>query len=482
MNIQNRRECFFDDTLINTAETTAEFLLHNPVRKEIALQFDKEWEGDGCGDQCLMHDGEKWRLYYIGRRMNPTERDGAANYYNCVIISLDGIHWERPNLNMFDYFGNSNNNIIDSRNSALHGPLFVFKDTNPGCPESERFKAITCAIGTDALVAYKSADGIHLGEKVIIDKGGFYDTLTTCFWDNDAKLYRCYTRGYHFPKDYDGELTDCHDRRSYSIRIRDITYIESPDFVNWSTPKIIDLGDAEDIELYTNNITPYFRAPHIKVGFPTRYTDRGWTPNYDNLPSPEEREARRTREARFGTAITDCAFITSRDGYRFTRYEDAFMRPGPQEPENWLYGDCYMAYGMIETPSDIKGADNELSLYSYTGQWMGGATNLVRHTIRTDGFVSLHAGGKKEEKIVTKPFVFEGEKLYANISTSARGYLCFKITATDGTRVKSYEIFGDRTDHPIAIAEGDIAALSGKEVVMEICLRDADIYSFRFEK
>ena len=98
MNIKNRRECFFDDALIDTSKTTAEFLLHNPVRKEVVMVFDKEWEGDGSSADCLVFDGEEWRLHYIGRRMNPTERDGAANYYNCVITSKDGIHWQRPTL------------------------------------------------------------------------------------------------------------------------------------------------------------------------------------------------------------------------------------------------------------------------------------------------------------------------------------------------------------------------------------------------
>ena len=28
-------------------------------------------------------------------------------------------------------------------------------------------------------------------------------------------------------------------------------------------------------ELYTNQILPYYRAPHIFLGFPTRYLDRG---------------------------------------------------------------------------------------------------------------------------------------------------------------------------------------------------------------
>jgi len=45
-NISNRRECFFDDRLIDTARTTAEFRVHQPIRREIVLEHTAPWEGN----------------------------------------------------------------------------------------------------------------------------------------------------------------------------------------------------------------------------------------------------------------------------------------------------------------------------------------------------------------------------------------------------------------------------------------------------
>ena len=45
INIGSRRECFFDDYLIDTAKTTAEQRLHKPVRRGELLVMNKPWEG-----------------------------------------------------------------------------------------------------------------------------------------------------------------------------------------------------------------------------------------------------------------------------------------------------------------------------------------------------------------------------------------------------------------------------------------------------
>ena len=47
IDISNRLECFFDDTLIDVEKTTAEFLLHSPERREIVMEHNEPWEGDG---------------------------------------------------------------------------------------------------------------------------------------------------------------------------------------------------------------------------------------------------------------------------------------------------------------------------------------------------------------------------------------------------------------------------------------------------
>ena len=100
--------------------------------------------------------------------------------------------------------------------------------------------------------------------------------------------------------------------------------------------------------------------------------------------------------------------------------------------------------------------------------------------IRQDGFVSRHAG-EEEKVLVTKPFVFEGTKLLANISNSAVGRAIFKLETADGAlSTESTEIFGDRVDKPIAFYE-PLPIFAGKEVVLTVKLLDADIYAIKFE-
>jgi hypothetical protein len=173
--------------------------------------------------------------------------------------------------------------------------------------------------------------------------------------------------------------------------------------------------------------------------------------------------------------------MTSRDGLNFKRYNEAFMRPDAEYDGNWCYGDCYPARGFILTNPEKggAGADPELSMLCHEREKYGGRLLLRRYTVRRDGFVSRHAG-EEEKLLVTKPFVFEGERLTVNLSTSAFGYAIFKLETTDGAlSTESVEYFGDSTDKPIAFRD-PVVLFSGKEVVMTVRLLDADIYSFKF--
>ena len=58
--------------------------------------------------------------------------------------------------------------------------------------------------------------------------------------------------------------------------------------------------------------------------------------------------------------------------------------------DNWLYGDGYQNWGLIETASDDPLAPPELSIYVIENNWKG-PTRLRRHTLRIDGFVALDA-------------------------------------------------------------------------------------------
>ena len=104
----------------------------------------------------------------------------------------------------------------------------------------------------------------------------------------------------------------------------------------------------------------------------------------------------------------------------------------------------------------------------------------MKYTSRLDGFVSLHAGGE-ERHIVTKKFVYEGEELFANIATSARGYAYFTLKCGDEC-FRSVEVFGNSVNKRIRFEDdGAVSALCGKTVTLEVELYDADLYAVKFE-
>ena len=190
---------------------------------------------------------------------------------------------------------------------------------------------------------------------------------------------------------------------------------------------------------------------------------------------------------RYGPAITDALFMTSRDGRTFKRWPEAFLRPGPREKDSWVYGDNYIHWGMVETKSTLEDAPNEISMYASEGYWQGESTSFRRLTLRLDGFVSAHAplaGGE----IVTKPIRFEGGNLVLNLETSAAGGVRVEIQDVDGQPIDGYAladcppIYCDRIAQVVRWKKsgGDVRPLSGKPVWLRFVLKDADLYSFQF--
>lgn len=486
IDVGSRRECFFDYYLINKEETTAKLITHRPHMNEECFVFDKEWEKRSVSYPHFFYDNGKYRMYYIA--CEGLDDEGKLITRVCYAESIDGLKWEKPNLGICTYNGSYDNNIIVDSSSDIKpfiDNFYVFYDDNPDCPLYAKYKGI-CSDNKQLWVFY-SSDGLHFTRGCMITDKGAFDTLNIAFWDNEAKLYRCYIRGFHEIGDLNGE--DEFDEKPFdlpdhvrNLRIRDIRYLESKDFKIWTKPKLIKFDNKKDIPLYTNQITKYDRAPHILLGFPTRYVERKeWTGAYDVLCGRKERLAVMKEERRLGLAITDCLFMCSRDGYNFTRYDNAFITPGVEHHTNWVYGDCYPSHGFLKTMSHISpDADYELSFFCMGNHRSKKPNVLIRYSIRQDGFCSFHADDE-EKIIVTKSFVFEGKKLYANISTSAMGYVYIELKGVaDDKCLKSCEMFGDKVDKEIVFDE-DINILSGKEVVMKIRLLDADIYSFKFE-
>lgn len=473
IDIASRLELFVDDFLIDKMDGV-EMRMNRPIPRGIVIVHDEPWEGNNGCYHAIFQDGDIYRMYYTSAQ-NPLFKDDPSVHplYAAYAESRDGIHWEKPNLGLIEFEGSKANNLIWEGDAQGAHDLTPFKDTNPACQPAERYKAVGLVVygggQGQALYAFKSLDGIHfsrMGEEAIITQGAF-DTQNLAFWDGVRKEYRAYIRGYH-----DG--------------IRDIRTATSQDFVHWTDPVMLEYPGSPDEALYTNQVIPYYRAPHIFLGFPTRYVERDWTESHRALPEFKERQQRAQMEKRFGTAITDGLFMTSRDGVTFKRWKRAFIPPGLQEKGRWVYGDNYQNWGIVETRSDVAGAPNELSIYAIEGDWRGKSDWLRRYTIRIDGFISLQAtldGGE----VLTKPLTFEGNQLVMNYGTSAAGSVYVEIQDGAGEPIEGFalsdcpEIFGDTIERVVSWKGGsDVSALAGKAVRLRFVLKEADLYSIRF--
>ncbi len=469
--IGNRREVLWDDFLVDAARTTAVPTLHRPRAEEVVLVHDEPWEGDGCDYHCILADDGLYRLYYLGWDSNDPGAEPPRPprpITVCYAESRDGRHWVKPRLGLCEFEGGRANNIILDHHTAQFDNFSVCRDPRPECPPAERYKGVGSDGRDGYLWCFTSADGIRFRKAWPMTNRGKFDTLNIAFWDRHARCFRAYIRDFHaVPGD------------DLNAGIRDIRWLESADFHQWTEPVLLDFGDASDYPLYTNVVQPYYRADHLLIGFPSRYVERReWTPTFDQLPGAIRRRRRMRAQPRYGLAITDCVFMCSRDGHRWRRWDEAFLTPGPERATNWVYGDCYPAVGLIETPSDRFGAAPEMSLYAFENHWSGGPAWLRRYTLRLDGFVSYRAT-YRPCTLALRPFTFSGRRLSLNMATSAAGWIRVTLAAAD-RQLHSVELFGDSVDRTVVFTDGEVNSLAGVPVTMEFTMCDADLYSFQF--
>jgi hypothetical protein len=430
LNVGSRLELFVDGYLIDTM-TGLTRELHQPTLREAVISFDAPWEGPTTGFVTILRDEDRYRLYFPSDRGNEPSLTAYAE-------SPDGIHWTKPNLGIVEFNGSKENNLIWA------GPLMhnfnPFRDRNPAAREDERYKAL----GGDPAYAFVSSDGLHwrkMQEEPVITQGAF-DSQNLAFWDEGQEQYVAYLR--HFQ---DG--------------VRTIRRATSPDFLHWTPTEPLDFGDAPLEHLYTNAITPYFRAPHLLIGLPMRFV-----PDRQRIavhPYP---------------GVSDGVFMTSRDGLHFQRFLEAFIRPGLGD-ENWTERTNMPAWGIVPTGPE------EISVY-WVEHYRHPTIRLRRGTLRPDGFVSVHApyaGGE----FVTKPLVFAGKELVINYSTSAVGSVRVEIQEAAGPPLADYtladcpEVYGDEIEQVVAWKGGsDVSALAGRPVRLRFVLKDADLYALRF--
>lgn len=437
--IGSRLELFADDYVIDRLEGEASLHLHRPAPQEVVLVTDKPWEGNTSAYYTIFRDGDLYRAYYRGSHWDEVAKKATHPEVVCYAESKDGIHWTKPNLGLFEFDGSKQNNIVwDGIGTHCFA---AFKDTHPDCTADARYKGIARGrpTGKKGLYVFKSPDGIHwtrIKDEPVITNG-YFDSQNLAFWDAHAGTYREYHRTF-----VDG--------------VRAIMTGTSSDYVNWTEPVLLNYGDAPNQHLYTNAVQPYDRAPHILLGFPTRY-----------LPAEGQR--------------VEPTFMASHDGLNFKRWLDPVIPEDAPEDRDGNRSN-YMTWGLVQLPGNEK----EYSVYATEAYYTGPDSRVRRFTYRVDGFVSLRGTGQGGS-LVTKPLVFEGDELQLNVATQDGGSVRVELQNTAGKPLDGFALSdcqplqGDSIEQAVVWSGGKLSSLAGKPVRVRFEVNNADIYSFKFE-
>jgi len=397
---------------------------------------------------------EDWVLFY-NTYVRWARSVGGTNV--CIARSTDGVHWRKPELELFAPFEATPNNVVLSRpmdnGTVIHDP----DDPDP----ARRWKmAVYCTDdqGT-GVYGYVSPDGEHwtrLPDILVANAGD----RTSLWHDTRRGKYVLFTR---YSPIFPG---------------RHIFQSESDDFVTWTEPRMVLHWSSMD---RVHGIQHYgaggFVYGDCYVGF------------LEIFHVPYRR--------------LDTQIICSRDGQAWQRVceGEAFLPNGPEGAF-----DHFWAFPAGSPPIQVG---DELWFY-YAGRghphagpappiWPGGregeadrnsywaATGLA--TMRLDGFAAMDASGETAT-LITVPLRFdEGARLLINADADNYppesswlrvGVLDRNMLPLEGFSADECDTMRvDATRH-VASWDGrsDISALAGREVRLQFHLQNTRLYSF----
>ncbi len=448
------RELFVDDLLIDSMSREMRFKQYRPRPENVVLADDKPWEST-MAYFSVLQDREVMRMYYRGFHHGRGEQGMGEPV--CYAESRDGIHWEKPDLQLFGYHEQESTNIVFGGNYDTmrpingdagydlrwRGEMTPFIDTQ-AAPEQRYKTLLRGARGyhqiadrrTDyGMYPAASADALNwhvLTDKPVITRGQF-DSQNVVIYDHSHSRYAAFTRDSHGMGTMD-------ENENWSGPIcRDVRVAFSDDFIHWSNPVYLDYEDGESFQMYTNAVICYERAPQFLLGFPTIYY-------------PENSQ-------------TEPILMFSRDGGRKFRRMPLGLIPRDTPCERDGNRGNYMAHGLIQAN------DREIFCYATEGYMDGPERRLRRFVWRTDGFVSLgtESGGEMTTRLLTT----EADRISVNFT----GRIRIEQLGEDGRPLPGgiAELSGNEIEAPVPLANG------GKAFRLRFQMWQAELFSIAFE-
>ena len=436
---KSHKQLFIDDHAIERLYAI-ERTLHQPDRKGAVLRRDREiGQVRVAAWSVPIWNPEKdlWEWWYNGHY---GETD---TYFSHYATSTDGVHWDKPELGLYEWQGSKKNNIaLDpyDKEGKLHFPagmglyhiLRDERDPEPG----RRYKGLFGANNRHLGVSPDGFDWTMLDTPPIPSKDTskfFYDPYTEQFVAT-IKLATQWGRSVwvstssdfdHFSEPRLVLHSDEVDWENCRRRVRKI--VDDPAYF---TPPIVD--DEDYIaEVYLMPVMPY---EGLYVGFPNLFNPFGAIPApHMNFTRINQAELAVSRDLYNWERVADRELFLPVQPWDGTAYDTSQISicgaPIVRGDEIWVYYNGYRMPGYRHL-YEIYDRNRELFRLNIDPAVFEdiGAMNLA--TLRLDGFVSLDA--PEVGKMVTKPFLWRGERLFVNVD-AAWGEIRAEVLDADST-------------------------------------------------
>ena len=461
------RQLFFDNLLVDRVENLNR-TVNQPVKYPENPVLTREYPWEGYRVQVygtVIHDPVErfFKAWYMNIPKTAREkitvrgerRPGHATLLSYA-TSKDGIKWEKPILNLVDFEGSTENNMIapDLYNPEGFSVLYEPGDPNP----DRRYKAFYWDHGFGPLIMHEGLEiygtGPRDGMHVAFSPDG---THWTPYEGNPVMNYGSDTGQVVL---YDPQIEKYVAFGRFGAGGRKVARTESADFIHWATPELVlqpDETDGPNTQFYGISVDLY-EGTYIGVLW-MFWIESG------------------------SVGTIDFQLCHSRDGKDWVRdpSRSVFLPMGPDGA--WDSGDMRGACRSVILEDRV--------LFYYAGSaarhGKGGELNIGMDigfaTLRRDGWVSLDAG-EEPGILVTKPFVHPGGSLFVNVDAQG-GRLQATFLDENGSPfdkdIRSEPVSADLLSGRLDFGQTPPESLAGKTVRLQFELSHAKLYSFWFE-
>ena len=449
---------FIDDYLIETCDLTR--VTHAPEKLPSPILAKSEsWHLQPLFFLKVIEDrqGRLLRMWYNVK--NPGRTPHVCFAY---AESRDGVEWARPDLGLVSVGGSKNNNLIQAPGG--HFGLFFIDDGPDLADPSRRYKM--AYFGNGLCVAF-SPDGLHFEphqnnpvipfavNEIPPYEPGYVNVISDIVdgcWDplRGRYLLGCKIEQGGYPGKPKHHAAGW--RRTVGMSV-------SHDFLSWSRPWQIVKPDPENGIEEFYGFQPMVRG-NLYLGFLRVLRD--------DLSADDGGPVQ-------GIGWTE--LMTSRDGEKWTRYQDKFLdrnlQPGTWDHAMAWVGDC------------VTVGDQEYVYYGgYAAGHKVGDRQVGLAKLRKNGFVSRDAGAEVGF-LRTRLVVLHGRSMTVN--ANVRGEMRFRVLDSTNTPISGFDwtdavpIRGDSVAH-VARWKGNLSQIQDKPVRIDFSLRNGEFYGFELSK